>query len=64
MYGPWVLDDFLPETVVRFVTGRGCHFRRLEPHVVPTKILEITVDLAKTLRAHRRAGRALACEKS
>ena len=64
VHGAWVLVDFLPETVVRFVTGRGRHFRRLEPHVVPAQILEISVDLAETLGAHRRAGCALACEKS
>jgi hypothetical protein len=35
MCGAWVLGDFLPETVVHFVTRRSSHFRRLEPHVVP-----------------------------
>ena len=64
MCGTWVLDDFLPETVVRFVTGRDRHFRRFEPHVIPAEILEISVDLAETLGAHRRACSALACEKS
>ncbi len=64
MHRARVLDDVFAEGVMRLVARRHGRLRRFEAHVVPAKILEISADLAEALRAHGRASRALACEKS
>src|SRR6476619_7507062 len=57
-----MLDDVLTERVMILVAGRNRHLGRLESHVVPAEILEVSAGLAEALRAHRRTGGALACE--
>lgn len=59
-----MLDDVLTERVMVLVAGCNRHLGWLEAHVIPAEILEISASLAEALRAHRRAGGALACEKT
>jgi hypothetical protein len=59
-----VLVQIFAERVMSLVAWRDGGLGRLEPHVVPAEILEIAADLAEALRPHRRAGSALARQKS
>ena len=59
-----MLDDIIAESIVIFVARQFGRFGRLKTHVIPAEILKTVANLAEALRAHGRAGSALAREKS
>ena len=59
-----MLGNRLTESVMFRVARVFSRFRRLEPHVVPAEILEISANLAETLGTHGRTSTALAGEQA
>jgi len=59
-----MLDDIIAKGIMIGIARGLGGLGRLEPHVVPTEILEAAGALAEALGPHRRARCALACKKT